>query len=281
MFVVIRGGLGNQMFQVANALVVGKKFNRTPIYIDFSSSARVKRTWDLSCFGIEPTKLSFFENLKFFALMSLSRLLPHSLAFTYCGVLMEGDKKNSLFLEVPPKIISGYWQKPKIFDQYGSEIRETFSFPHHDFLDEIKNEFSGLPVVAIHIRRGDYVSDPVAQKVHHVCDEDWYLKAWSRMRSIIGPCKALVFSDDPEWVKSNIHFEGNVTYISNALEREAWVDMKAMSLCDHFIISNSTFSWWAAYLGKNNEGVVLAPSNWFRGVSTKALEICPPSWILL
>ena len=147
-----------------------------------------------------------------------------------------------------------------------------------DITSKIRNS---PPSVAIHVRRGDYVTDPVATKRHLICDAQWYEGAWDYIRAKIGGGHAFVFSDDPAWVRKTLKLDGDVTIVENSNGEEPWMDMARMSLCNHFVISNSSYSWWAAYLSNPRDKTVVAPKYWFNGVLTADIKICPDDWILL
>jgi hypothetical protein len=179
-----------------------------------------------------------------------------------------------------PRVVSGYWQRPDYFGAQEPLVRRTFQFPKLSAQDELQVDAS-RPKVAIHVRRGDYANDPVARTSHLVCDAPWYRRAWETLRRELANCQALVFSDDPQWAREHLTLSGNVQYITGDPARPAWVDMARMSQCQHFVISNSTYSWWAAYLSDSPRKRVIAPRYWFPSVDTAKLQICPPSWILL
>ena len=85
-----------------------------------------------------------------------------------------------------------------------------------------------------------------------------------------------VFSDDIEWCKENISFPYKTIFVKGD-EEKVELDMWLMSFCDHNIISNSSFSWWGAWLNENAEKYVIAPSQWFR--KNIQHDIIPASWI--
>ena len=184
-------------------------------------------------------------------------------------------------LQIPrPKALYGYWQSASFFEGSEEGVRKQFNFPNLDD-DKIAAEIKNTPQsVAIHIRRGDYVSDPVATERHLICDMPWYKAAWNFVRSNLEDSHAFVFSDDPAWVRDNLNFEGNITIVENTPDEEPWKDMARMSLCEHYIISNSSYSWWAAYLSNSASKMVVAPKYWFNGVPSVDINICPDDWIL-
>lgn len=282
MWVIVRGGLGNQMFQVAFATALARRFGVVPKYADLSSRARVARRWALSCFGIEPEPIGSLMQARLAAMAVLSRKL-RSLRFgALTGSMIEFEEFSAPpAMDRAPRLISGYWQGPAYFAGHEAAVRAALRFPDVPRAWAVLPEANGRQRVAIHVRRGDYVSDPVAQAMHLVCDTAWYRNAWNHLRTGMSDCQAIVFSDDAEWASQNLMLEGDVHYVRADRGRPAWADMAQMSQCQHFIISNSSFSWWAAYLGQSKDSRVIAPARWLQGKPTAALGICPPSWTLL
>jgi hypothetical protein len=280
--VLIRGGMGNQMFQVAFAKALAIRFQAELELVDMSSNARVERNWSLSCFGLEPKLIS--KKLKFFILLRIlvQRIFLRFSPEVSLGVLIEQEEFSPpRECKYPPNLVSGYWQCRKCFEKYSDDIKKFFTFPelpaNFDITLQIRNQ---SPSVAIHIRRGDYSDDSIARSIHLVCTPEWYSDAWNSLRKQLGECHAIVYSDDVDWVKSNVLLEGNVFYSDNEDSAE-WFDMASMSKCDHFIISNSTYSWWAAFLGATSESIVIAPKQWLVGKKTVDIGMCPESWTLI
>jgi hypothetical protein len=180
-----------------------------------------------------------------------------------------------------PVVVNGYWQQPRHFAAVDGDVRAAFRFPDHPAVDDFARTVGAGSSVAIHVRRGDYVSNPAASGRHLVCDVNWYRHAWDRMRSELDGCHAYVFSDEPDWARTHLGLIGDVTVVNGAPDDPSWVDMARMSRCDHFIISNSSYSWWAAYLSKFGQKRVLAPEQWFVGMGTRDIGICPSDWILM
>ena len=277
MIVIIRGGLGNQMFQLAHAKALENRFGARAEYADFTGDAPTRRDWQRSCFGGEPAASSWVSRQIMLAQILTSAKMQ-SYAALNVGRVMHDDvqwKSNS-----PPALVSGYWQRPSVFEGVKAKILDTFAFPTVREWDLLPTSKSSNSVrVAIHVRRGDYATNIVARERHLVCDANWYLSAWKWMQNNIPQCRAVVFSDDIQWVRDNINFGSTAVYLEPCTN-EAWIDMARMSLCDHFIISNSSYSWWAAYLGRATEKIVVAPKFWFRGVETASIGICPKEWLL-
>jgi len=187
-----------------------------------------------------------------------------------------------------PVHLSGYWQNEKYFSNISSVIRQDFIFPEFD-CSEAKNIAKKITEascsVSIHIRRGDYVENPKVNSVHGLCSPDYYEKA---LQIIIGKYEEKIipelylFSDDPDWVKNNFNTHGLPFVVVDIQEHKhaPYHDMHLMSLCQHHIIANSSFSWWGAWLSSMN-GIVIAPKRWFAEDTMKHYNPSPASWITI
>ena len=144
---------------------------------------------------------------------------------------------------------------------------------HQKYLNLINNKNS----VAIHIRRGDYLNDPKVRCIHGILGSDYYKKSINYIKKKVKNPFFFIFSDDIELVKKNFSFFNNKKYIF--IDTKSSInDLYLMSNCKHFIIANSTFSWWGAWLSKNKRKIVCAPKRWLRArISTP--DIIPESWI--
>jgi hypothetical protein len=161
--------------------------------------------------------------------------------------------------EIPrgANLLGGYYQSEKYFIDCEKEIRDMFAFKD-EIVDRVTEKNSEIlssesPKVSMHLRRGDYLKWP---KHHPVLDVSFFERASKEfpVDSIF-----LVFSDDTEWCKQNFP-KGNYVFIEG---QEDYEDLCLMTLCDHNCIANSTFSWWGAWLNPNPDKIVVAPKAWF------------------
>ncbi len=273
-YVFIYGGLGNQMFQAALGEAIRTRYNSTIRYINLTSDARVPRAWELGIFGLQPhaagTRYSSLLWRLFKLGLKVQRLLSPRSSLIY-------DEKNVAHTGLPtraPLFINGYFQSERFF--LDTSPADTFCFPAHPYgLDIQPNS------VAIHVRRGDYVTDIVARRSHLICDETYYEQAWALMLRWVPDARAYVFSDDPEWAHSHLNLPGDVTYVENPDGKPAWVDLSLMAQCQHSILSNSSYSWWGAYLATNPAQRVIVPDRWTAAARTDDLDICPAYWYRL
>ena len=181
---------------------------------------------------------------------------------------------KELFINCPDNAdLFGYFQSEKYFKHIENEIREDFTFSEElrvncgEFIKSL-----GTDVISLHIRRGDYVTNPN----HPVQPPEYYQNALDLLPKEI---PVLVFSDDFAWCDKQEIFNGDRFLISQESSTDA--DLCMMSFCKYHIIANSSFSWWGAWLGKSEK--ILAPKNWFGGdcvnKSVEDMEFGNWSWL--
>lgn len=168
-------------------------------------------------------------------------------------------------------VLDGYFQSELYFKDYLPEIRKVFGFEFYE---------SKAECTFIHVRRGDYLKYPL---LHPVVTVEYLTQAMN-ISADNGFTHFSCFSDDIAWVKENINTDKFPDYtFEYSRDNSEIMDLKLMVCCKNCIISNSTFSWWAAYLNNNPDKIVITPdeSNWF-GVNNKHLsvkDLLPESWI--
>lgn len=175
--------------------------------------------------------------------------------------------------------LSGYWQSEKYFHEFGSQIRDDFSFPR--VVDQtnaaLTQRIADANAISLHVRRGDYASDPKNTSVYHLCSLEYYRSAIQHLASRVDKPHFFIFSDDIAWVKENLLLAFAHTWVANNSGRESFNDMRLMSQCKHHIIANSSFSWWGAWLNPHPEKIVVAPKRWFAN-STNSVDLVPSGW---
>lgn len=131
--------------------------------------------------------------------------------------------------------------------------------------------------VCVSFRRGDFVKG--SEKISRdICSQEYYEKAIKKMKELLPDAKFFFFSDDIEWVKKNCDF-GVESYYESGKDAIA-EKMRLMSSCKHFIMSNSTFCWWAQYLSRNPKKLVVSPNRWFN-IPGYEKEMLEEGWILI
>ncbi|MBI5078278.1 MAG: alpha-1,2-fucosyltransferase [Candidatus Yonathbacteria bacterium] len=186
---------------------------------------------------------------------------------------------NPNFLKKSHNYIEGYFQSEKNFLNIKDKVLKEFTFKNESkiFLLE-KSKIDKVNSVSVHIRRGDYVSDPKINSTHGVCSKEYYEQAMSLMRSKVDSPIFYFFSDDIEWVKKEFGEHADFKYVSSP-SLEEYEELMLMSSCAHNIIANSSFSWWGAYLNKNPNKIVIAPKKWVNIAPDPHPNIIPEGWV--
>lgn len=171
-------------------------------------------------------------------------------------LIVKSNKKNIFII--------GSFENPIFFDSIRDKLLEEFTpveapMKENEFLYK---KIAQTESVCISIRRGDYVNDSETKKLFDICTKEYFDKAIKEIKKHLKNPVFFFFSDDIDWVKQNISIDDPSYYESG---RDAvWEKLRLMYSCKHFIISNSTFSWWAQYLSRNPYKIVISPDRWFK-----------------
>lgn len=272
--VKLKGGLGNQMFQYALGRALSLKHN-VPLSLDLGylldhtpRAGFTFRDYALDVFALSVKLLKEKEILMH---KIIRKIIPRkgkekSFAFDPTILLL----KDGVYLD-------GYWQSEKYFSGIADVIRKDFTLKK--LLPEkyqiIKNDIEQTASVSMHIRRGDYVNNAF----HPTLDMDYYKSALAYISEKTIVEKVYIFSDDMAWCKEHVVLDVPTVFVNE--EYAGKYDeghMMLMSACKHFIIANSSFSWWAAWLSENKDKIVVAPKKWFND-DTNTDDLIPEHWI--
>lgn len=282
------GGLGNQMFQYALGRRLAMRYGEM-LRLDLSLyQDQGLRRFELDHYAVKYRKATLCDLGRFMDLGARGRILsaPWRLMDRgRCRVVRERffhfdptvlENGNHLFLE-------GYWQNPCYFAPIDGELRKELV--PTAALEEPEAALGGriadANAVAIHVRGGDYLSDPSASHALGACPSEYYRAALACVRDRVQNPTFFAFSDDPARARSVLPADEEVTFVEGRIESRAWVDQYLMSRCRHQVIANSTFSWWAAWLNPFPEKVVVAPRQWFRNGMLDTRGLFPPNWVTL
>jgi hypothetical protein len=258
------GGMGNVMFKLAAAISLALDNNVNYIF----SNEFVRQTdKDVVCDGFNDYRIYYdniLRNINFIdKLPSPYRTHEESTTFNYQPI--QYSQGENLLLK-------GHYQSEKYFINNKEHIINLFK--PTEIIEQIILE--KLPDIqnssSIHIRRGDYLNFP---KHHPQQTLDYYMSAIN----LLGVDRNyLIFSDDLNGVKTMFDFLPNKQFISLG---KNYLDLYAISMCEHNIISNSTFGWWGAYLNKNKNKKVIGPNNWFGPAYAhfNTSDVLPNDWI--
>ena len=268
------GGMGNQMFQYAFARNLSIE-TKSDLRIDLSFLQKkdqpegfVFRNYDLDIFNVKEN-FDLPENVEIITVNE-----PHyeySQQVTDSVINNLNNNKNTLIL--------GYWQSPKYFEKNEDTIRKEFSLKlgieNKSNLLKIREDINTKKSVAINIRRTDYLNNGF----HGVMGKEYVDSAISIIENQIENPHYFIFSDDIKWCEENLKYN-NSTIVSHDYKGEKFEDyMMLMSECNHFIIPNSSFAWWSAWLNNNPDKIVISPKNWFANSGMNTNDLIPESWI--
>lgn len=252
------GRLGNQMFQYAALKGIAK--NRgyefcLPYYNNYVDDG-IGNLLKTELFNVFNLKV---DNLKTIDVQYVNE--PH---FHF---------SEDLFNNCPDNIsLVGFFQSEKYFKNIEDEIRQDFSFKE-EIYNSCSQTFNSLCLnkpIALHIRRGDYT---INSDRHPVTPLEYYEKV---LTNFDDDQDVVVFSDDPKWCSEQKIFSSDRFLISEG--NDTYHDLCLMSLCSDFIIANSTFSWWAAWLANSKN--VYYPINWFGpAADNDTKDLFPSNWI--
>jgi hypothetical protein len=295
--VYLNGGIGNLLFKYAAGFGLASKLN-VPFKLDKSYYHNKSYAGDkLSDFYHIPYYTNILENtFNISAVESAeSELDPfrHSLLKKIIERLKPYYKRKIFreqkfgfdpnFFKAPSDVlIKGYWQSEKYFIHVSSMLKKELTFKksiqekNKPLVDQIMREIS----VSLHIRRGDYLKQPVSKNILGTLPMEYYQESVNYLRSVINSnIHFYIFSDDIEWAKNNLHISGNITFIDKSFNLTDVDEMYLMSQCHHNIIANSSFSWWGAWLNKNDNKIVIAPNKWFNNEPQNTQDLIPSNWI--
>ncbi len=277
----ITGGLGNQMFQYAAGLAMASR-HQAPLILDISGYDDYPlRTFDLpKVFDIKP-QIASLKLLKSFLPEKQNRLFRKLLPAPHLGKTTFREPHfhvTEQFYSLPDyTYLDGYWQSEKYFLDIEEQIRTHFSIKANLTAEQqrLLEEICVHESVAVHVRRGDYLSNAKANRYHGLLTPAYYEGAIKDLKEHQPEIKFFFFSDDMAWVRETF---AHVKHAHFSDEYEQQIDLLLMKSCKHQIIANSSFSWWGGWLNENSQKKVIAPARWFDKVNHDTRDLLPKSW---
>lgn len=289
--VQVVGGLGNQMFQYALGRHLSLRQGcALKLDIEHCHNPLLDRDYRLHRFRIKAGICSVEDRLKLNLMrrQSVRALLRRALDAFLPIHRRRYVKESSRSFD--PRILrcgkgvylDGCWESWRYFEAIAGTLREDFQLatPLSAEARGLLEEQRSSETVSVHVRRGDFVSDPRTRSIHGVLALDYYSRAIALLRERLVAPRFLVFSDDPEWCRREFAGMPDLLVPASCGKLPVHEDLFLMSQCQHHIIANSTFSWWAAWLGKNPARLVIAPSNFRTAFSDQQREdLYPAEWL--
>ncbi len=283
----LTGGLGNQMFQYAAGRALADRLG-TELLLDTRAFGKplalkdyTRRTYALSPFKLR-AKLATPVDLKGWPVWVVEigmRLRAPRLMFRRWHFEQAITYDPSVLTLREPVCLVGYWQSERYFRDIADRIRADFvltrplSESGAKLLKLARTEKS----VGLHVRRGDFVSLKHAAQMHGLCSIDYYRSAMEIISERCPGCRFLVFSDDPQWARAELPLDSSAIFVTGN-EQQPERDLILMSACRHHIIANSSFSWWAGWLGYSPEQIVIAPTPWYASPDLDTRDLTVSRW---
>lgn len=246
-------GLGNRLFQCASAIGIAKKLGFDFCIAKSKSNFHSKLDYSCSIFRKIAVNNRSFES---------SYIEPEHLCHSYCFPEIRSDT-----------VLHGFFQNEKYFAECRDQILDLFEIEKRRS-DRLKLKYPNIESsYFIHIRRGDFVRS----KNFRVNFDKYHEKCIETLKSSRGDVKFHIFSDDINWCKTKWKYydKDNMTLITGLDEVDS---LYLMSMCKGGICSNSTFSWWGAYLNRDDEKIIFMPDKWLNCKWAKTPAEIIPDW---
>ena len=262
---ICKGGLGNQLFQYAAAKSLAQK-HQTGLHIYLGE------------YDKDPKRSFLLKEILSQQNILITKNIPNfSAARKLTSKLQSWNKKHYVQEQnaVSPKeffnikssaILDGYWQNHLFFTE---EIKQEIQEEIGPILLKPKN------MIAVHLRGGDYISDNKTQKYHGNLGEEYYKSAIEKMTQSVPNAEFHLFSDDPRAFEWEFLIQENIMWMSQGGTLK---DFHSMKSYQNYIIANSSYSWWAAFLAMNEESTIIAPKNWFQDKNLRAQNPALTQW---
>lgn len=290
-YVRLKGGMGNQMFQYALGLQLADKLG-TNLKLDVSNLLYrnkgkdfVYRNYDLDVFRIEgdflarPQVLAPLFNLRIKPLGQLLRKLsagkypvveePH---FHFAPEILERVREGALY--------EGWFQSPKYFAGVEDQVQKAFTYRHELLPEsaELHQWIQSTNSVCLNVRRTDFLTTDVL----NATNEAYFQRGADHMARNLDAPHIFVFSDDIEWCRENLKFDVPTEFVGHEHKGFKFGNyLRLMQSCNHFVIPNSSFAWWAAWLNTDPDKTVVAPAAWFTDPTIDTTDLVPREWVRL
>lgn len=282
-------GLGNQLFQYAIGRAMALR-NSTTLKLDtsFYKDSEVtqwgytyKRNFELSRYNVQIIEASESEIGLYLGRSAPNmaqrieyRLLPAHRPRKIIEDLSKfspelNQLKGNLYLD-------GYFTSEEFFKDHAQTIRNEFTLKN-EMSEENRlwaEKMAACNSVCISYRRTNFVNNPL----HEVCFMEYYLNGLKKVEELLDePLTVFIWSDDNEWTRENFRPPYECHYMTHNFP-DFHEDLRLMTQCKHHVIPNSTFSWWAAWLGEWKDQIVVAPERWLNSDEIEYGHVIPERW---
>lgn len=279
----VHAGLGNQLFQYANVRAMGLRTG-LPVFVHPLAADHGPWPYRLDAYGLPARRASGDDLARFLTPLHRYRRVREMvgrahrcLPFGWRRVVVEESMRFDarLLTIARPVYVSGFRQCERYFEDHADTIRRdlTLRTPVPDCYRDVLRQIVGSESVAVVVRRGDYLGIPNTQGI---CTRDYYQRALALITERFRHRRLFVFSDDIPWCRQHLADLG-ATFVESLTPSEPEQALRILSHCRHFVLANSTFAWWGAWLSSHPDKVVVGPSRWMQDAEPCA-DVLPRGW---
>ena len=286
------GGLGNQLFQFAFGFAHAARHGvKLRVATDLFSGYGLHHGYELAqVFSVEPTQANASD------LQALLGPWRHTATRRLLSRWGPGIWRAGLAAFEPAPgwwsgvsrlgaqaYVHGYWQSERYFAEHAFALRRALQFRRLPSADNARwlARLGNCVSVSVHIRGGDYVNNAKNRRIYAACGPAYYRAAMDHIRSAHAGARFFVFSDDVAWARHCLSDRLDAVEIVDFNRgAESWNDLRLMSQCQHQVIANSSFSWWAAWLGERPGKTTIAPRQWYLAPG-RDQDLVPERWLRL
>lgn len=286
----LKGGMGNQMFQYAFGLQVATLLN-TELKVDLSSLLDrskgdfVYRNYDLPIFKINDELLMNPQLLKTIYKPKVQRITKWVRQYIDNGKTFIKEKHFHFQPELMTNptdnaVYEGWFQSEKYFKDIADTVRTEFDFidPILEISKPLLNKIQTTNAICLNVRRTDFLKVDTL----NTTDKNYFFNAAKYMVKEIDSPVFYIFSDDIAWCRENIILDAPVVVVGHEHKGRKFGNyMQLMTACKHFIIPNSSYAWWAVWLNKQVNKIVIAPKNWFNDTTIDTSDLVKKEWVRL
>lgn len=282
----LSGGLGNQLFQFAAGRALSLKLGASLVLDAAWFCGRSDRIYALEPFCIEAQihrSIGFLPNW----VNRLESRLARRWANKRFGIPIYREPHfqfdNDFSIINQSVYLEGFWQSERYFLGFSEIIRNelTLKVELPTAFDSVSKNIECTDSICLHVRRGDYVTNPIANLTHGLCSTEYIYEGIKTISTGLNNPHCFIFSDDPLWAKQNLKINLPSTIVDIAKPQEAHFDLVMMARCKYFVIANSSLSWWGAWLSSFPLKRVVAPKIWFANSEKNTIDLIPSSWVRL
>jgi len=281
--IALSGGLGNQLFQYAAGRSLSLSL-KADLALDLSwFLGDHNRRYGLENFNL-PIKLLNSTSVLPFGIKAFREKISKKFFRSRFGLPVFKEPYfhyNSAFQSIDsPVVLDGYFQSERYFLGCETQIRQdlNFSGTFPEKCLPVYKRIQECDAIAVHVRRGDYLTSKQNVAIYHSLSPEYYVDAVNQLSQWLKNPRCFIFSDDVSWVRDHLQLGIPAEVVDVNSGDEVYWDLRLMSSCKHFVIANSSLSWWGAWLGKDPSKQVIAPRKWFKSDTRNIADLIPAHW---